>query len=71
MKLKTGDKLEIEEKEGRLVITPVAVIPRDQLWYYSKEWQKDEMEAQLQIDQGKIITARGKEELLQGLGLDE
>lgn len=71
MNLKTGDKLEIEEHEGRLVITPVVVIPRDQLWYYSKEWQKDEGEAQRQIQEGRVKIATNKDELYMGLGLDE
>ena len=71
MKLKTGDKLEIEEQEGRLVITPVVIIPREQLWYYSKEWQKDELKAEQQIREGKVSIATSKSALLKGLGLDE
>lgn len=71
MKLKTGDKLEIEEQEGRLVITPVVIIPREQLWYYSKEWQKDEFKAEQQIREGKVSLAKSKSALLKGLGLDE
>jgi len=71
MNLKTGDKLEIEEHEGRLVITPVVVIPREQIWYYAKEWQQDESEAQRQIQQGRLKIAGSKDELYAGLGLDE
>ena len=71
MNLKTGDKLEIEEHEGRLVITPVVVIPREQIWYYSREWQRDESEAQRQIQQGQVKSAENKYELFAGLGLDE
>jgi len=71
MNLKPGDKLDIEEREGRLVITPVVVIPRDQLWYYSKEWQKDELEAEQQINDGKVKLAKNEDELFNGLGLDE
>ncbi|MEW6574616.1 MAG: AbrB/MazE/SpoVT family DNA-binding domain-containing protein, partial [Bacillota bacterium] len=41
LKLKPGDKLEVEEKDGCLIITPVEVIPRAQMWFYSKEWQAD------------------------------
>ncbi len=71
MKLNPGDKLEIEEKDGCLVLTPVVVIPRDQLWFYSPEWQKGEQEAQQQINEGKIRFAKNQEELMKGLGLDE
>lgn len=31
MNLRPGDKLEIEEKDGRIIMTPVVVIPRDQI----------------------------------------
>jgi AbrB family looped-hinge helix DNA binding protein len=71
MNLKTGDKLEIEEIDGRLVITPVAVIPRDQLWLYSSSWQEDERIAEQQIREGKVSLAKNKDALLKGLGLDE
>ncbi len=71
MNLKTGDKLEIEEHEARLVITSVVVIPREQIWYYSKEWQKDETEAQRQIREGRVKLAASKDELYAGLGVDK
>jgi len=71
LKLKPGDKLEIEEKDGCLIITPVAVIPRDQMWFYSKEWQRDEQKVEQQIREGRVKTAKSKEELWEGLGLDE
>jgi len=71
LKLKTGDKLDIEEKDGRLVITPVVVIPRDQMWFYAKEWQQGEQEAERQINDGKVKLAKSKEELFKGLGLDK
>ncbi len=43
MKLNLGDKLEVEEKDGQIIITPVVVIPRDQMWFYTKEWQQGEI----------------------------
>ncbi|MBF7084423.1 AbrB/MazE/SpoVT family DNA-binding domain-containing protein [Desulfallas sp. Bu1-1] len=71
MNLRPGDKLEIEEKDGRIIITPVVVIPRDQMWFYSKEWQQGEARVDKDIKEGKIKTASSKEELFNGLGLDE
>jgi AbrB family looped-hinge helix DNA binding protein len=71
LKLKPGDKLEIEEKDGCLIITPVVVIPRDQMWFYSKEWQADEQKVEQQIRGGRVKTAKSKEKLLKDLGLDE
>ena len=71
LKLKPGDKLELEEKDGCLIMTPVVVIPRDQLWFYSPEWQQDEQQVEQQIQEGRVKTAQSKDELLRELGLDE
>jgi AbrB family looped-hinge helix DNA binding protein len=69
LNLKVGDKLDVEEKDGKLVITPVVVVPKDQAWFYSPEWQKNEIEADKQKNQGKINKASNKEELFEKLGL--
>jgi antitoxin MazE len=71
MKLKPGDKLEIQEQNGHLVLTPVVIVPRDQKWFYSEEWQAGEAEADRQIAQGDVFITESKEELFKGLGLDE
>lgn len=71
LKLKPGDKLEIEVIDDQIIITPVAVIPREQLWFYAKEWQADEREVELQIREGRINKARNKEDLVKDLGLDD
>lgn len=71
LNLNIGDKLEIVEEDGRIVITPVVVIPKDQVWYYTKRWQKMEKEVDEQIENGQIHKAKNKEELLKGLGLED
>ena len=71
LNLKVGDKLEIEEEEGKLVITPVVVVPKDQAWFYSPEWQKKEQEVDRQKKEGKIHKAASKGELFKKLGLDK
>ncbi len=37
LSLKEGDDLEIVVKKGRVIITPVAVIPKDELWAWKPE----------------------------------
>ncbi|WP_242843551.1 AbrB/MazE/SpoVT family DNA-binding domain-containing protein [Thermincola ferriacetica] len=63
MNLRPGDKLEVVEQDGRLIITPVVVIPRDQMWFYSKEWQQGEARVNEDIKEGKVRTASSKAEL--------
>jgi AbrB family looped-hinge helix DNA binding protein len=71
LNLKAGDKLEIEEDAGRLVITPVIIIPRDQAWFHSREWQKEEEEVDRQKEEGRISKVSSKKELFEKLGLDK
>ncbi len=53
--LDEGDYLEIEEKEGNIVLRPVQVVQKEQLYFYSKEWQVDEAEADKDIAAGKML----------------
>lgn len=71
LNLKVGDKLEIEERNGRLIITPVVVVPKDQAWFYNPEWQEEEREVDRQKAEGKLHKASGKEELFDNLGLEK
>jgi len=71
LNLKVGDKLEIEETNGRLIITPVVIVPKDQAWFYSPEWQENERKVDKQKEDGKIHKASNKEELFNKLGLDK
>ena len=70
LNLKTGDKIDIEEKNGKLVLTPVIMVPKDQEWFYSPEWQKGESEVNNQIKDGKIHISESLEKLFKDLGID-
>ncbi|MCL4416639.1 MAG: AbrB/MazE/SpoVT family DNA-binding domain-containing protein [Actinobacteria bacterium] len=69
LSLKIGDKIDIEEKDGRLVLTPVIMVPKDQAWFYTPEWQKDETEVDRQLKEGKIHVAETVEKLFKDLGI--
>lgn len=70
LKLNIGDKLDIKEKDGKLIITPVMVIPRDQEWYWSKEWQEKERKADEELKAGKIHSANNIDDLMEQLEKD-
>lgn len=46
LKVEIGDTLEIEEKDGVLVVKPVMVIEKSQAYFWTKEWQEMEKEAE-------------------------
>lgn len=53
------------------MITPVVVIPREQAWFHSREWQKKEEEVDRQKEEGRIHKASGEKNLFEKLGLDK
>ena len=44
-----GDILEYEIQDGKILITPKILIPKDQAWYWTKKWQQDEAEVEKEI----------------------
>jgi antitoxin MazE len=65
--LKTGDNLEISLEEGKIVIKPVLVIDRSQLWFWSKDWQAKEKEVEEDIKSGRVHKVRGIKDLVEKL----
>ena len=54
LKLDVGDHIGITEEDGRLILTPYKFIPKDQVWYWTKEWQQMEREADEDIRAGRV-----------------
>ena len=54
LKLDIGDHIGISEEDGQIVLRPYKMIPKDQLWYWTKEWQEKECEADEDIAAGRV-----------------
>ena len=52
--LHPGDILEIKTKGSAIVLLPKKLIPADQAWFWSPEWQDKEKEAGEDIESGKV-----------------
>lgn len=52
--LEVGDFLEVEPTEGGLLLIPRKLISKDQSWFWTKEWQEKEREADEAIDRGEL-----------------
>ena len=50
--LQEGDHLVASVEDGRLVLIPASVIPDDQAWFWTPEWQAREAEADQEIADG-------------------
>jgi antitoxin MazE len=55
MHLEVGDFLETHVKDNAIVLVPQKLVPKDQAWFWSKEWQKMEKEADEAIAKGETI----------------
>lgn len=54
LQLKEGDFLGASVKDAEIILRPKQLIPRDQEWFWTKEWQKKEKEADEDIKLGRL-----------------
>jgi AbrB family looped-hinge helix DNA binding protein len=71
LNLDEGDILDVFVEEGKIVLEPKKLIPADQQWFWTEEWQKGEREAQAEIDAGLTKRARSAEEFMEELMKDD
>lgn len=70
--LNEGDTLELRlEDDGRLSLVPMIEIPADQAWFWTKEWQEGEREADEDIKHGRVKSFDNVEDLIAELESDE
>lgn len=52
--LRVGDRVEVVAEGGRIIIHRVIEVPLEQGWYWTKEWQAKEREADEDIAAGRV-----------------
>lgn len=52
--LEVGEFLEVDVAEGGLLLIPKKLISKDQIWFWTKEWQQKEKEADEAIARGEL-----------------
>ena len=55
LNIEIGDYVEVENKNGDIVMRPVKVIHPDQEYFYTKEWQEGEAQADKDIAKGDVV----------------
>jgi antitoxin MazE len=55
------------EDNGQIVIEKAITIPADQAWFWTERWQRMEMEAQADIDSGRVRHFPDVDEALEKL----
>lgn len=66
--LKVGERVEVEAREGEIVIRPVLEVPRSQAWFWSKEWQEQVTQSLKDIEKGKVKVLKTVKEAKKEFG---
>jgi len=69
LNLKQGDTLDVDVEGNQIVLRPVIAIPKDQAYFWTKEWQSEEKQIQYDIENNNIKPAKSKDDLFEDLGL--
>jgi AbrB family looped-hinge helix DNA binding protein len=64
LNLHEDDLLEARLEDGRIVLVPTVAVPKDQAWYWTEEWQREEREVDEQISTGKATQPMELDEAL-------
>lgn len=67
LRLEVGDFLDVQTKSNKMILTPKKLVPKDQAWFWTKEWQVREREADEAIRAGKVKEFKDVEELIKDL----
>lgn len=65
-----GDLLEAEVKDDVIILRPKKLIDKSQAWYWTKEWQEAEREADEDIAAGRVKEFDNVEDLIKDLNRD-
>ena len=66
--LQVGERVEVEAREGEIVIRPVIEVPRGQAWFWSKEWQERIARSRKDIEKGNVKIFKSVKEARKRLG---
>jgi AbrB family looped-hinge helix DNA binding protein len=67
LRLKEGDHLLMRLVGQRVEMIPVSLIPKDQLWFWTPEWQKKEREVDEALERGDYKESDSVDVLLKDL----
>jgi AbrB family looped-hinge helix DNA binding protein len=67
LRLKEGDHLLMRLVGGRVEMIPASLIPKDQLWFWTPEWQKKEREVDEALARGEYKESDSVDALLEDL----
>lgn len=67
LKLKKGDPILIRLVDHRIELVPAALVPKDQLWFWTPEWQAKERQVDEALARGDFRQSSSVQELFEDL----
>ncbi|MCL6447668.1 MAG: AbrB/MazE/SpoVT family DNA-binding domain-containing protein [Armatimonadetes bacterium] len=67
MPLNDGDIFQVQVEDSKIVLVPMKLIPAEQAWFWTREWQAGEKEADEDIAAGRVKTFDRVDDLLEEL----
>jgi AbrB family looped-hinge helix DNA binding protein len=67
LRLKKGDHMLVRLVDNTLELIPAQVVPKDQRWFWTPEWEAREREVDEALARGEYKGAKSAEELLRKL----
>lgn len=65
--LHINDYLDIRVRDNKIIVEPQLVIPKDQAYFYTPEWQKEEVQAAEDIKKGRVTKSKNLKGLFKEL----
>ena len=65
--LGAGDFVRVEETAGGVMLKPAKLVDPAQAYFWTKEWQRDEQEAEDDIRKGRVKAFKNIKELIKDL----
>ena len=66
--LKVGERVEVIARGTEIVIRPIVEIPRNQTWFWSKEWQEQVSQSIKDLERGKMKVFKSVKEARKHFG---
>ena len=66
--LKVGERVEHTARGSEIVIRPIVEIPREQAWFWSKQWQDQVSQSLKDLKKGKIKVFKSAKEARKHFG---
>ena len=61
--LKVDDYLDVRVENHRIILEPQVLVPKDQAYFYTPEWQADERKAAEDLRKGRVTRTKNLKEL--------